>query len=170
MSLLKMLFVTAVIAWFFVAPVFADDDKYQSSNRAITVRPPVTEEPTKYSGPERIEYAKLQKGPLTPARNTEQLAKSVGRDSNVIGKVESVFIPRGENLVILNFGRDTRNCFKVVINRRDFFKWGTDDPAVIGKMYENQNVAAEGLIVLYQEKPQIAATLPGQLKLVTGGR
>jgi hypothetical protein len=153
-----------------LSPAIGDDTKYESSNQAQSVRSPVLDELPDYSGPERIEYSKLSKQQLLAARNLDQIAKMVGKDATVIGKVESVFIPRGENKVILNFGRDIRNCFKAVIDRRDFFKWATDDPAVIAKMYENQNVAVDGLVVLFQEKPQIAVTLPGQLKLVTGSR
>lgn len=156
----------ATLVWH--GPLLGDDTRYESSNQARSVRPPVLDDLPDFSGPERIEYAELSKQQMIAARNMDQIAKLVGRDATIVGKVESTFIPRGDNRVILNFGRNIRDCFKVAIDRRDFFKWGTEDPEVIAKMYDKQNVAVDGLIVTFQEKPQIAVTLPGQLKLVVG--
>lgn len=146
----------------------AGDDRYFSDNTAQQVRPPVLQQPSEFPGPLQVEMSDLQSDFAVDSQDLSQLSKMISRDVLVVGKVESVFIPKGENKVILNFGSDFRNCFKAVIDQRDFEKWGTKDPQKIRKMFEGQYVAVDGLVTEFQRKPQIAVTLPHQLRMVKG--
>jgi hypothetical protein len=146
----------------------AGDDRYLSDNTAQQVRPPVLQQPREFPGLLQVEMSDLQSDFAVNSQDLSQLSQMISRDTLVIGKVETVFIPKGENKVILNFGSDFRNCFKAVIDQRDFEKWGTKDPQKIRKMFEGQYVAVDGLVTEFQRKPQIAVTLPHQLRMVKG--
>jgi hypothetical protein len=144
----------------------ADDLRFQSDNRSTEVRPPVLDELPPLWRPQAVAYSELSGQPILAARKLDEIIELVGNQASIVGKVASVYIPEGGNIVILNFGRDFRNCFKVVIDRRDYVRWGTEDARVIADLYEDQNLVVDGLIVLYKEKPQIAATLPNQIRIV----
>jgi len=144
----------------------ADEDRYASENKAQEVRPPVLDQPWKFDGPKRVDISEIRRLSVCQAQDVDHLLGMVAKDALVTGKVESIFIPKGRNKVILNFGADFRNCFKVVIDVRDFEKWGTKDAETIGKLFEGRETAVDGLVSLHQKNPQIVVTLPHQLRLV----
>ncbi|HMO12730.1 MAG TPA: hypothetical protein PKD64_15950 [Pirellulaceae bacterium] len=145
-----------------------DEDRYTSLNKVRTVHKPALEAKSPFNVPTRIRRNDLKNVAIIPSEDLRQLIEQDGKDGAVLGPVASVYIPRGGNKVILNFGNDHRVCFKAVIDIRDFFKWGTEDPSKIASLYEGSIVVTDGLISIHQELPQILVTLPHQLKIVTG--
>ncbi|MBX3417279.1 MAG: hypothetical protein KF851_06720 [Pirellulaceae bacterium] len=144
------------------------DDRFDSANQATKVSPPALSQKAPFDVPFRVRYSDLDESELLPASNLVRLAEMENRDTTVVGTVDSAFIPRGNNKVILNFSKDHRNCFKAVIDIRDFEKWGTNDPQQIGRLYEGKTLAVSGLLTMFQEKPQILIGLPHQLPIIVG--
>lgn len=159
-----------VLVWSTIAAVLAqpDEDRFESENTATSVRPPVLEETRPFDVPFAIKRSELNEASVIPADDLPALSRLENHDVTVLGRVESVYIPREESLLILNFGSDHRNCFKAIIDRRNFYKFGTDDPRRIGRMYEKRMIAIDGLLSYHQRLPQIVVTLPHQLKVVSG--
>lgn len=151
-----------------VAIAQQDVDRFESDNKATSVRPPVLEQTRPFNVPFTIKRSELDESSIIATDNLSALSRLENHDVMVLGRVESVFIPSEGNLIVLNFGSDHRSCFKAVIDPRNFHKFGTDDPHRIGRMYENRTIALDGLLSYYQRLPQIVVTLPHQLKIVSG--
>jgi len=145
-----------------------DDDRFESDNQATTVRSPVLDLPAPFDVPFKIKRSELADLNPIAAADLSALSRMENKDAMVLGRVESVYIPAGNNLLILNFGSDHRQCFKVVIDRRNFSKFGSDDPRRIGRIYDKKTVAVDGLVSYNQRLPQMVVTLPQQLKIVAG--
>ncbi len=77
----------------------------------------------------------------------------------------STYVPQGGSPVILNFGDDYRNCFKVVIYRRNHDHWGSD-AAGIAALYGGAELLVEGTVSLYEGMPQIEVIAPTQVRRV----
>lgn len=146
--------------------LLADDDRFVSENKTTEVRSPVLDQSLPYLNPKRIKKSELSELRAYPASEVKQIASLVNRDAMVIGKVKSVYVPDSQSKVILNMGNDFRECFKVVIDVRDFEKWGTKEPMQIGRLFEGFELAVDGLVSLHQKKPQIVVTLPHQLRVL----
>ncbi len=144
------------------------DERFVSANTSRKIHPPALSKKKPFELPIKIKFSELDQAEILPASNVSRLLEMVNRDTTVIGTVHSVYIPRGKNKVILNFDKDHRNCFKAVIDIRDFEKWGTTDPQQIGSLYEGKTVAVGGLLTVFEEKPQIAIGLPHQLPIIIG--
>ena len=159
-----------LVSWTLPLCAVHADDRFSSDNKAQVVRSPVLAEPIVYDGPKKIQPTDLEGWKVRRAGDLELLKSLIDMDALVMGKVESVFIPSSQNKVILNLGRDFRSCFKVVIDIRDFEKWGTSEPKEIGKMFDGLNIAVDGLVSLHQKLPQIVVTLPHQLRIISTQR
>ena len=146
------------------------DDRFDSENKAQSVRPPVLAQGSAAKLPYTMTRADLTGQKTVSAESLSTLNSMEGTDALVIGTVASVFVPKGGTKLILNLGRDYRKCFKVVIDIRDFPRWGTKKAEDIGKMYDKKPVAVGGVVSLYQGSPQILATLPSQITVISGSR
>lgn len=162
----QFLFATLVGLGLALGSSRGDDDRFESDNKAQTVRPPVLTEGKKLDLPFRIKPEDLEGQTTVRAENVRQIEREIGNDLLVVGTVDSVYVPKGGTKLILNFGKDFCNCFKVVIDDSDYRKWGTKQPDAIGKMYEGKRVAVGGLVSEFQKKPQIVVTLPHQLTVI----
>lgn len=54
------------------------------------------------------------------AKAIEDLKKRLGQDVTVRGTLDRIFVPRGENLVVLNFDKDFRSAVSAVVYRQSF--------------------------------------------------
>lgn len=144
----------------------ADDNKFESENKSQSVRPPVLAGGKPFAVPITIREADLDGQTVILAAEVKKLTDLQGKDVLVVGTVASTYIPKGNTKVILNFGKDFRNCFKAVIDDGDYKKWGTKDATAIAKLYDGKKIAVGGVVSLYQEKPQVLATLPHQLSVI----
>lgn len=143
------------------------DDKFDSENKAQTARPKsVLKDAQKPDLPFKVTSEELKGQALTPATDVKPLAGREGKDALVDGTVVSSFVPKGNKILLLNFGKDHNKCFKVLISSTDFAKWGTKKPDEIAKMYEGKRVVVGGWVSLYSELPQIQVTLPSQMSVV----
>lgn len=148
------------------------DDRFESDNKATSVRPSVLE--TKIGSFKKIPYkvtrSEIKQRKPEPIKSDDfgELNRNEWRDAAVLGKVESVYLTPDGKRLILNMGKDQRFCFKVVIDQLDFPKFGGTSAQRIGSLYRGKTVLASGLLYQYQNLPQIAVTLPYQLEVVSG--
>ncbi len=159
-----VLFLAAVLA----LPAAADDDRFDSENKAQTVRPPVLAGGKPFAVPVTIAADDLDGQTTVPAADVKAIAALEGKDALIVGTVASVYVPKGGTKLILNFGKDYKNAFKAVVDDGDYKKWGTKKAEDIGKMYDGKRVAVGGVVTLYQDKPQVLVTLPHQLSVIQG--
>lgn len=148
------------------------DDRFDSENKATSVRPSV------FNGkigsfqkiPYKITRSQIKRLKTKPIKSDDlsALNQNVSYHAAVLGRVESVYLPPDGKRLILNIGKDHRFCFKVVIDEQDFPKFGRSSARAIGSVYLRKVVLVNGLISQYQNLPQIAVTLPYQLEVVTG--
>jgi hypothetical protein len=146
------------------------DDRFDSENKAQSVRPPVLALGESAKLPYTMTRADLSGQKTVSADSLRELTGLEGKDVLVTGTVASVYIPKGGTKLILNLGRDYRKCFKVVVDIRDFPRWGSKKAEDIGKMYDKKTVAVGGIISMYQGSPQILASLPSQITVITPSR
>jgi hypothetical protein len=145
----------------------SSDDKFDSENKAQTTRPKsVLKDAQRPDLPYKMSPDDLKGQTVTPAAEVKTLTGRDGKDALVDGTVASTFVPKGGKMLLLNLGKDYKNCFKVLIDDGDFAKWGTKKPEEIAKMYEGKRVVVGGWVSLYQDLPQIRVTLPSQLSVV----
>ncbi len=138
------------------------DDKFESENKTTGQSGAATE---KVVVPATISAADAEKLMAVPAEDTAQLIASDGQDVTVLGKVHSVYIPKGGNPVILNLGEDFKSCTKAVIYDRNFRKWKLSAKE-IEALYTGQTLIVEGEVSLYKELPQVEINSPAQLRVV----
>jgi hypothetical protein len=171
-------YIAVIIALAFTAVAVAQEDdgrdQYESENQATKVREPVLSKIGSLKSfkpiPYRItrsELKELKPAPIN-ADDFSQLNRLQMHDGAVLGKVESIHITQDGKKLILNFGKDHRFCFKVVIDESNYEKFGHKSPQRIGAVYQNKTVLVNGLISQHQNLPQIVVTLPYQLQVVSG--
>ncbi|MGL6095621.1 MAG: hypothetical protein ACRC7O_07485 [Fimbriiglobus sp.] len=162
------LFLAALLA--LALPAAADDDRFDSENKAQTVRPPVLAGGKPFTVPFTIAAADLDGQTTVAASNVKAITELEGKDALIVGTVVKAFVPKGGTKVILNFGKDYKTCFNAVIDDADYKKWGKKKESAeeIGKMYAGKRVAVGGVVSRYQDNPQVLVTLPHQLSVIDG--
>src|SRR2546430_1026097 len=70
------------------------------------------------------------------ADDVKGLTGQDGKTVTVRGTVVKVYVPDNERLAVLNFGKDSKTCFKAVIYARSFGKWPGGLDAI--KKYEGR--------------------------------
>ncbi|MGL4465515.1 MAG: hypothetical protein ACRC1K_25475 [Planctomycetia bacterium] len=98
------------------------------------------------------------------AADAAEIRAKEGASAVVKGKVTSVFMPKSNALLVLNFSKD-RAGFKVAIFSKSFDKWegGADG---IKRLVQGKVLAVDGIVTLYEGAPQIIVSVPSQLKVV----
>ncbi|WP_425616480.1 hypothetical protein NA78x_000126 [Anatilimnocola sp. NA78] len=104
------------------------------------------------------------KVPTLKATDVEEQKKLVDKTVKVTGKVSKIYKPESGNVVVLNFGRDIKTCFKVAINKRDYGNWEGGVPA-IEKMYGDKTLTVTGKMILYKDAPEIVVSKPGEIEV-----
>ncbi len=138
------------------------DDKFESENKTSGQSASAVAD---ILVPATISAADAQKLMAVPAADTAKLIASDGQDVTVLGRVHSVYIPKGGHPVILNLGEDFKSCTKAVIYDRSFRKWNL--PAKeIEALYTGQTLIVEGQVSLYKDLPQVEINSPAQLRVV----
>ncbi len=131
-----------------------------STNSTATIgRTPITVAVKLQEAPAVAEGVEI---PALKASEVEELKKLVDKPAKVTGKVVEVYKPASGNLVVLNFGKDIKTCFKVAINKRDFANWDGGVEA-IEKLYADKELTVTGKIVLYKETPEIVVSAPKEI-------
>ena len=153
-ALMLTLLATLVVA---VQPV--DDDKYTSENKASSVRPPAKD----YFISMQSRNKPAEKEVLS-ADDVKKIEAKKDEEVSVKGTVNEVFLPKSGSIAILNFGKDSKKCFKAVIFKGDFDKWEGGAEG-IKKKYQGKTVTVEGKVSVYQNAPQIAVKTPSQFKV-----
>jgi hypothetical protein len=144
-----------------VFPVWADDeDGYISENHAKSVRPAPPREARRQDDKKK----ETTKRETLRAEDVDKILAEKGKDRAVRGKVVEVYAPRSGTVLIFNFGKDHKKCFKAVIYKGSFDKWEGGVEA-IKKMVEGKTVVVEGVISEYQKLPQIVLNVPSQLRV-----
>ena len=89
--------------------------------------------------------------------DVDELKKLEGKSAKVTGKVAEVYKAPGGSIVVLNFGKDIKKCFKVAIKKESFGSWegGADG---IDKLYADKTLTVVGQIVIYKDTPEIVGT------------
>jgi DNA/RNA endonuclease YhcR with UshA esterase domain len=142
-------------------PVY-DDNKIDSENKASTVRPPASD----YFISMKTRLTKME-SKSEETLNADDIKKIEARkdeEVSVKGKVFEVFIPSSGSIAILNFGKDSKKCFKAVVFKSDFEKFDGGAKG-IKKKYTGKTVTVEGKVSIYKDAPQIAVKTPSQLKV-----
>jgi hypothetical protein len=96
------------------------------------------------------------------ADDVKGLTSQDGKDVAVRGTVMKVYVPESQRAAILNFGKDSKTCFKAVIYPRSFDKWPGGLDGI--KKYEGKEVTVEGKVSLFEKLPQVVVNVPGQIK------
>lgn len=96
----------------------------------------------------------------TDATALEAIRKLMDTDGVIIGTVTDVFLPRSNNLVLLNFADDHRKAISIAVKSRNFGKF-PDIRKLSGK-----RVLVTGRITEYRNNPQIEISKPEQLRIV----
>lgn len=147
------------------SPGMADDlDGYISENKAKSVRPAKPREVRKVQRDDKKDDKKKDEKP-TKVFSPDEVAAILamkGKEVTVRGRVASVYVPKSEALVILNFGADHKSCFKAVVFKRNFDKF---DGGMEGlKKLSRKTVTVEGTVTEYEGAPQIQLNVPSQLR------
>ncbi len=144
-----------------------DEDSFDSDNKATEVRKPVPGAKLEmFKVPYKIKLKDLEEKKAIQFDDVSGLKSSLYKDALVTGKVESVFITKANDKAILNLGKDSRQCFKVVIDQDDFPKFGSSSPKRIEQLYRNKQIAVSGLLTEHNQLPQIMVSLPHQIEIV----
>jgi hypothetical protein len=143
------------------------DERFDSENPANTVRKPVLQSPSTKVVLPKITRAELKGETVLDADQLPAVGAAKGSDRLVGGKVATHFIPKGGSPLILNFGKDHRNCFKAVIYDDAFPHWGVDSAEALAKLFVGKTVVVGGYVTQYKNDLQIVVGLPSQLLLVT---
>jgi hypothetical protein len=96
------------------------------------------------------------------ADDVKGLTAQDGKEVTVRGTVVKVYVPDSQRAAILNFGKDSKACFKVVIYPRRFDKWPGGLDGI--RKYEGKEVTVEGKVSLFEKLPQVVVHVPGQIK------
>lgn len=144
----------------FIAIDPPEDNKYTSENLSSGVRPPAadylrTNTPTKPKSPEKE---------VLSADDVKKIEEKKDKEVSVKGTVNEVFLPKSGSIAILNFGKDSKKCFKAVVFKSDFEKFDGGAEG-IKKKYTGKTVTVEGKVSMYQGTPQIAVKTPSQFKI-----
>ncbi len=150
-----------LLASFLVAVHPPEDDKFDSENKASGIRPPAAD--FFISTLTKSKPASTAKEEFN-AEDVKKIEEMKDKEIIVKGKVTEVFIPKSGSIAILNFGKDTKKCFKAVVFKGDFekFEGGAEG---IKKKYSGKTVTVEGKVSIYQNAPQIAMKTPSQIKI-----
>lgn len=144
----------------------ADDlPEYVSENTATSVRPPLGEEVPIGELLGSITRDELHILEPYSSSDVARLIELEGETLRVHSVVQSTFIPEGGSPVILNFDEEHRECFKVVVYRRNYDHWGRE-AVEIAELYEGADVLVEGTVSLYEGLPQIEVMAPTQIRRV----
>jgi hypothetical protein len=103
--------------------------------------------------------------PALKSSQVDELKKLDGKTAKVTGKVTDVYKAPSGNVVVLNFGKDSKNRFMVAIKKDSFGNW-EGGAAAIEKMYADKELTVTGKIVLYKELPEIVVTMPKEIVVV----
>lgn len=144
---------------FLVMPVM-DDNKIDSENKASSIRPPAAD----YFISMKTKLVAKSKGDELNADDVKKIEAKKDEEVTVKGKVYEVFIPSSGSIAILNFGKDSKKCFKAVVFKGDFEKFDGGAQG-IKKKYTGKTVTVEGKVSIYKDAPQIAVKTPSQLKV-----
>jgi hypothetical protein len=147
-----------------------EDDKFVSENKATSVRPPLpraNKPGTPVAKAPRPAAAEKPADTDTKAINADDVkavAALEGKEAKVRGTVHSTFSPPSDKLLILNLGKNFRQCVKVSISSRSFAKWdgGKDG---IERMYKGKTITVEGPVKLFNKLPEITVNLPSQIQV-----
>jgi len=144
-----------------------EDDEFQSENQARSVRAgsrgSVAKEGAADKGDKPAQPEKpREEAKLYRADEVKALAAQDGKTVRVQGKVHSIYVPDSKKVCILNMGPDHRTCFKVAIFSSAWDKW-PDGLAEIKKKYDKKTLIIEGRVRLYNNLPEIVASVPSQL-------
>jgi hypothetical protein len=148
-----------LIVTIFLAVDPPEDNKYISENQASSVRPPAAD----YLVNTNYRPKSPDKEVLS-ADDVKKIEEKKDKEVSVKGTVNEVFLPKSGSIAILNFGKDSKKCFKAVVFKGDFekFEGGAEG---IKKKYTGKTVTVEGKVSMYQGTPQIAVKTPSQFKI-----
>lgn len=160
-----------------------DPDGYVSENKAKSVRPPkprdvLSRKSTQTSPPrdDRRDNTNAKDGndrkesrskgdstqQVFSASDVAAIQAMKGKEIVVRGQVASVYVPKSEAVVILNFGPDHKTCFKAVVFKRNFDKFEGGMEGL--KKLARKTVTVEGTVSEYDGTPQIQLNVPSQLR------
>jgi hypothetical protein len=151
-----------------------DLDGYISENKAKSVRPPKPREVRKVQRDDKKDDNKKEDRKKEDKKKEEKPTKVFspddvaallamkGKEVTVRGRVASVYVPKSEALVILNFGPDHKTCFKAVVFKRNFDKFEGGMEGL--KKLARKTVTVEGTVTEYEGAPQIQLNVPSQLR------
>lgn len=94
------------------------------------------------------------------AKALDEIKKQTGKEAQVKGKVDRLFVPKGGKLVILNFAKDYKSAISAVVFKESF--------AVFPDLttLEGKDVLISGQVVDYQGRPEIKLRKLDQIKLI----
>ena len=151
--------ITSCCFTFIVCACLADDEKYTSENKANGIRPPASNYfvsmPSRTKTPDKEVFS---------ADDVKKIEEQKDKEISVKGTVNEVFIPKSGTIVIFNFGKDRKKCFKAVIFKGDFDKWDGGSEA-IKKKYQGKTITVEGKVSIHENLPQIVVKTPSQIKI-----
>lgn len=150
-----------LLASILIAAQPPEDDKFDSENKASSIRPPAAD--FFISTLTKSKPASTAKEEFS-AENVKKIEEMKDKEISVKGKVFEVFIPKSGSIAILNFGKDNKKCFKAVVFKGDFEKFDGGAEG-IKKKYTGKTVTVEGKVSMYQNTPQIALKTPSQIKI-----
>lgn len=99
------------------------------------------------------------------AKDAKTIMLHEGKHATVIGKVMGTHIAKSGKVRFLNFDKDYRTSFTVVIFTGDLDKF-TSTIGEPTEYYKDKKVKVTGKVSIYKDKPQIIANSPSQIKVV----
>lgn len=164
-----------------------DPDGYVSENKAKSVRPPKPRDTLSRKSTQPPPYREDGRDDRGDTKNTKDgndrkderkkddstrqvfsasdvaaIQAMKGKEIVVRGRVASVYVPKSETVVILNFGPDHKTCFKAVVFKRNFDKFEGGMEGL--KKLARKTVTVEGTVSEYDGTPQIQLNVPSQLR------
>lgn len=96
----------------------------------------------------------------TPADNLDAAKAAIGKQGSFVGKVDRVFSPKSNSVVLLNFAQDYHKAVVGQIAAADFNKF----PDL--KKLEKKKVLISGKVTDYKGRPQVTLTVLSGIKII----
>lgn len=94
------------------------------------------------------------------ATNLAGAKKWVGKTATIVGTVDKVYLPKSNNLVLLNFAKDYKKALVGAVKSKDYAKF----PPLV--QLQGKKVLLSGKIINYKGAPEIEIDKAGAISLV----
>jgi DNA/RNA endonuclease YhcR with UshA esterase domain len=157
----RSLFMVAALCALSLSSVHAQDDSKPTQKPKAEATKPQASVASKTA---KFGSVKAGDGSVTKALKATDLAgakKLIGKEAAFEGTVASVYTPKGNGLLILNFDKNYRNALTAVLRSKNY----ADFPDM--QTLKGKRVLVTGKFEDYKGSAELVLTKPDQIKLIT---